>query len=124
MSLITVAGMLGGLAIFLVAQRARKAVAKAVADELAGRIDASEAARIRFEHKRRSFRFGQMVCVFLALLMIAIVGRAWVFGSWDGMTIYYVVLVGVLLSISALTLWRAHGELERSRTSLDTCPGG
>ncbi|WP_026117432.1 hypothetical protein [Nocardiopsis alkaliphila] len=120
MSLITVVGMLGGLVIFLSAQRARKAVIRAVVDEAAGRIDAREAARIRFEHKRRSFRSGQMICVFLALLMIAIVGRAWVSGSWGGMTIYYVVLVGVLLSISAVTLWRIREELERSRAPGDT----
>lgn len=119
MSLISVVGMLGGFAVFLVAQRARKAAAKAVADELAGRIDAREAARIRFEHKRRSFRSGQAICVFLALLMIAFVGRAWVSGSWGGMTIYYVVLVGVLLSVSAVTLWRIREDLNRARDSHD-----
>lgn len=118
--MLNVIGVVGGLIIYLVARRARKAAAKTVSDQLAGRIDDREALRIRFEQNQRSVRFARLICVFLALLLLALVGRVWVSGAWDGMTVYYIALVGVLSLISVFALWRAHEDLERARASQGT----
>lgn len=118
--MLNVIGVVGGIIIYLVARGARKAAAKTVSDQLAGRIDDREAIRIRFEQNQRSFRFARLICVFLALLLLAFVGRAWISGAWDGMTVYYIALVGVLLLVSVFALRRTHQDLEHARASQDT----
>jgi len=118
-SLITVAGMLGGLAVVLLARRGRKALEKIVADELSGRATPRETALARVEQKRRSLRLGQVICLFMGVLLVAVLGRTAVSGEWGGTAVYYAVVFGVLLVVSALTLRTVAGDLARARADLD-----
>ncbi|GAA1101343.1 hypothetical protein NE857_28525 [Nocardiopsis exhalans] len=118
MSLITVAGMLGGLAVFLLARRGRKAAERLLADQRAGLIGPDEVARAKVQQKERSLRLGKGVCAFLGLLLLAVLGRAAVTGEWGGTTLYYAVLVVVLLLVSAFTLSRVAAEANEAKNEL------
>ncbi len=122
MSLITVAGMLGGLAMVLLARRTRGVAEKLLADERAGLVGPREAARARIEQKERSLRLGRVICVFVAALLAAVLGRAAVSGSWGGATAYYAVLFAVLLVVSALTLRRIARDTAEARAARGNPP--
>ncbi len=119
MSLITVVVMVGGLVTTWLVRRSRRALARLLLDERAGRVGAAEAARLRFEHVRRSFLVGRAACGLLAVLIVAVVGRAAVSGSWGAATGYYVAAFGALLLAGLVMLWRVHGDLRRSRAALE-----
>ena len=119
MSLITVIGMLGGLAVVLAARRGKRAMEKLVADELAGRAGPREIAQARVEQKRRSLLLGQVICGFMAALLLAVLGRAAVSGDWGGMTAYYAAIFGVVLVVSAIALVRIGNDVARAREKLD-----
>lgn len=118
MSLVTVAGMLGGLTVFLLARRGRKVAARLLADERAGLVGPREAARAKVQQKERSLRLGQAICVFMALLLVAVLGRAAVSGEWGGTTAYYAAVFGVLLVASALTLRKVANDVAEARARL------
>ncbi|MET9796664.1 hypothetical protein [Nocardiopsis alba] len=118
MSLITVVVMVGGLVTTWLVRRSRRALARLLLDERAGRVGPAEAARLRFEHVRRSFLVGRAACGLLAVLIVAVVGRA-VSGSWGAATGYYVAAFGALLLAGLVMLWRVHGDLRRSRAALE-----
>ena len=119
MSLITVAGMLGGLAVFLLARRGQKTAERLLADQRAGLVGPREAAEARVQQKERSLRLGKGVCAFLGLLLLAVLGRAAVTGEWGGTTLYYVAVFGVLLVVSALTLRRVAADVGAAKARLD-----
>ncbi|GAB3703621.1 hypothetical protein [Nocardiopsis oceani] len=119
MSLITVIGMLGGLAVVLVARRGKKAMEKLIADELAGRAGPREIAQARVEQKRRSVLLVQAICGFVAVLLVAVLGRAAVSGDWGGMTTYYAAIFGVVLVVSGIALRQVGKDLTRAREKLD-----
>ncbi|MBR8741364.1 hypothetical protein [Nocardiopsis sp. MG754419] len=119
MSFLTVVGMLGGLVVVLVTRRARTALARLVVDERDGLIGPREAARVRWEHVRRSFRLWLVVSGALAVVLAATAGRAAVSGGWGGTLTYYAAVFGVLLVVALITLWRAHRDLARARAALD-----
>lgn len=119
MSLITVVGMLGGLVLVLLARRVRKAADSLLADERAGLVGPREVARARVEQKRRSLRLGQGVVGFMGVLLVAVLGRAAVSGSWGGTTTYYAAVFGVLLVVSAVVLVRVAADVRASERELD-----
>jgi hypothetical protein len=121
-SLITVAGMLGGLAVLLLARRGRRMARQLLLDEHAGLLGPREAARAKVQQRERSLRLGQVICVFMALLLAAVLGRAAVSGGWGGTTAYYAAVFGVLLVVSALVLWRVHADQARDRAQLERPP--
>lgn len=119
MSLITVVGMFGGLAVYLIARRGQKVAARLLLDQRAGRIGPREAAQARLQQKERSLLLGKGVCVFLGLLLLAALGRAAVEGEWGGTTVYYVAVFGTLLTVSAFTLRRAAADAAQARAELE-----
>lgn len=119
MSLITVVGMFGGLAVFLLARRGRKAAERMLADQRAGLVGPREVALAEVQQKERSLRLGKGICVFVGLLLLAVLGRAAVAGEWGGTTLYYVAVFGVLLVVSALTLRRVAADAAEARSALD-----
>lgn len=122
MSLITVAGMLGGLAMVLIARRGRRMAKQLLIDERAGLVGPREAARTKVQQKERSLRLGQAICVFMTLLLVAVLGRAAVSGEWGGTTAYYAALFCVLLVVSALTLRKVAQDLSEARARLERPP--
>ena len=123
MSLITVLGLLGGLVLVVLAKRARKAAERLLADERSGLVGPREVARARVEQKRRSLRLGQMVCGFMGVLLVAVLGRAAVSGAWGGTTLYYAAVFGVLLVVSALVLVRVAADVRAAEQELDASGG-
>ncbi|WP_017585185.1 hypothetical protein [Nocardiopsis ganjiahuensis] len=119
MSLITVAGMLGGLAMVLLARRGRRIAEQLLADERAGLVGPREAALGRIQQKERSLSLGRGICVFVAALLVAVLGRAAVSGDWGGTTVYYAALFAILLVVSALTLRKVSRDLTEARAQLD-----
>ena len=122
MSLITVAGMLGGLAMVLLARRGRRIAEQLLADERAGLVGPREAALAKVQQKERSLRLGRGICVFVAALLVAVLGRAAVSGEWGGTTVYYAALFAVLLVVSALTLRRVARDTAEARARLEHPP--
>jgi hypothetical protein len=122
-SLITVAGMLGGLLMVVLARRGRKAAEKLLADEHGGLVGPREAARARVQQKERSLRLGQGICVFMGLLTVAVLGRAAVSGEWGGATAYYAAVFGAVFAVSALTLRRVARDTAEARAELERHPG-
>lgn len=118
MSLITVAGMLGGLTVFLLARRGRKMARQLLVDERAGLVGPREVARAKVRQKERSLLLGRVICVFMALLLVAVLGRAAVSGEWGGTTAYYAAVFGVLLVVSALTLRKVAKDVAGARAEL------
>lgn len=122
MSLITVAGMLGGLAMVLIARRGRRMAKQLLIDERAGLVGPREIAQAQVQQKQRSLRLGQAICAFVALLLVAVLGRAAVSGDWGGTTTYYAVLFGILLVVSALTLRKVANDVSEARARLEHPP--
>ncbi|MGW5878531.1 hypothetical protein ACWFMI_18465 [Nocardiopsis terrae] len=110
--------MFGGLFIVLAARRGRKALDRLLADERAGLASPREVALARVRQKERSLRLGQVICAFLAVLLVAVLGRAGVSGEWGGMTAYYAAVFGILLVVSALALRRVAADLAGARAGL------
>lgn len=119
MSLFTIIALAGGLVAHLFYRRLRKAARELLFDERAGRVGAREAARVRYGHTLRSFRVAQVVCVFLALLLLAVTGRAAVSGSWVDTTTYVVLVFGALLLAGTYLLARSYRAMRTAHAALD-----
>ena len=119
MSLFTIVALAGGLVAHLFYRRLRMAARELLFDERAGRVGTREAARIRYGHTRRSFRAAQLVCAFLALLLLAVTGRAAVSGSWSGTTTYVILVFGALLLAGGYLLARSYREMRTAGAAVD-----
>ncbi|KOX11339.1 hypothetical protein ADL05_23435 [Nocardiopsis sp. NRRL B-16309] len=107
--IVTAVGVATGLALAVSARQGSKARERVSARLARGEISRPEADRARLGLHLRSRALGRAATGIVLALLAAILVHAAVTGRWDGRTMYYVVLLGVL------TVWCVAGLRQSER---------